>query len=133
MQITLTTFNKEDHLPIMAMWSAKRSRPLMDADLIPNHGWIAYNETKMPVGAATLLRIDTPYAIINNLVTNPDAPGQEREAAINMIIEALANDAKEFGCKIVGYGTNVAKMVPRCENLGFTVYDSNITVLGRKL
>jgi hypothetical protein len=104
-------------------WYGKRSmKPTID--LIPMVGFIVPG-----IAAGFLLSTDTSCCILEPFIANSDAPGEQRELALMLILGDLVNYAKNAGyTKIFGFSTNT-RMVDRVIEHGFEIVETgSITV-----
>jgi len=96
------------------LWMTKRKFPILDGGFYGRNGWIEEG-----VAAGFLTCTDTQVALMENFVTNPDAPAFKRGLALIEITKALETIAKEKGYKYAMAYSNVETIHKIAENLGY--------------
>lgn len=99
-------------------WLAKRLLPLVKESDIPENGYIAYNND-IPVSAAFLRKCEGNIAIIDSLITDPEAPSEVRHVAIDSITENLIRVGSEMGLKAIICFSVDASTILRAKKHGF--------------
>lgn len=79
--------------------------------------------------AAAWLFSAPPFAIIECLVANPAAEDAERDAALDAVVRAVLDDARQRGCKVVLATTGVEAVKARAQRLGFSMLSDNNALL----
>lgn len=134
-------FKKDEDFKILREMANKRDLKHLDSEEIPVLGVLvsqkrvvvkvatAQSETKdMPVAIGFLRQCEGFYAIMDSVITNPDATREERHEALQMVFEELINLAKGMGVfRIIGFSVDQGIM-ERSKTFGFK--EINQTVLG---
>lgn len=113
-------------------WHEAHSWPLLAADFWPKTGVIISNGDN-DLAAAFLYRTDSPICWIENIISNPRSAKMERRAAIDMLIDTLAAEAKNSGFKAVLCMTEHRRLMQAFEEAGFTELPGNMTGFMREL
>lgn len=112
-------------------------RPYQQNDLEEINSWFqAHNVPKIPVSAipkvgfvvpyvaaAFLYQTDGNFALIENLVTNPLKEATIRHEAIDMVVDAITNKAKDLGFHQLVFLTNEKQVMRRGERHDFDYVD----------
>ena len=93
--MNLRAFNPLD-LDEMNRWYTLRQEPSVRVEMLPRLGFIAPG-----VAAGFLYQTDSALALVEGLVSNPEALLCRRVKALSMILAALTEAAKDFGFKLV--------------------------------
>jgi hypothetical protein len=80
-----------------------------------------------------LLRTDTKRALIEPLVNNGYAPAADREAATDLVVLAILEEARAQGFRVVQGNTVLDAVVARALRLGFTLKEKRYRVVTREL
>lgn len=88
-------FESSDYAQIAGWFRARGMEPPRRGDF-PSFGLIEEG-----IGAGFLMVTDTPLAIIDFFITNPDAARRRRHAAMDAITEGLLRQAKHLGFRAV--------------------------------
>ncbi len=86
---------------------------------MPENGVIAF-ENDRPVAAAFLRKCEGPFAIMDSLITDPDAPGQVRNDAIDSMVQALVALGEDLCLKAIICSTSNESVIARAKRHGFT-------------
>ena len=111
--LTPIRFVLEQHFEEMLRWFAARGEQ-MTPDALPQSGFIIPGKA-----AGFLYRTDSSMAMIENLVASPELPREERSAAVDAIVLAVADEARRLGFKTLIGSTVLDVVVSRAERLGF--------------
>lgn len=103
-------------LDTMNEWYAARGLPRVPRDALPAVGFIVDK-----LAAGFLYRTDAPgLALVDGVVTAPDAPRLARAKAVEDVVRALSIEARKLRIpRVVGL-TSVSGMSRLCERLGWT-------------
>lgn len=85
------TFND---LPEMNGWYERHGKPPVDFPSLPGFGLIEEGRA-----AGFLYMTDSTLGLLEGFVTNPEAPREERSAALEKILHALMDEASRLGVK----------------------------------
>lgn len=111
-------FSRVAHLEHIYGWLKARNAFVPEPSDMPEHGFVAYDEGQ-PVAAGFLRRVEGNYALVDSLVTNPDAPGVVRNQAIDMVVKHLLFKAKRLGLKhLIAFSVDTNTLM-RSERHGF--------------
>jgi hypothetical protein len=115
-------FNKEAHHGALMDWLGKRNLPSSYGDNLPSIGFVGYTlETvpPKPVASAHLRMCEQGVALLDNLITDPDASSKQRHEAIDGVVKRIIKTAKEKDVKyIMAYSVDVGTL-KRSEAHGF--------------
>jgi hypothetical protein len=130
--VSLVDFDLAEHGAILHGWFEKRSFPAPDPNYFPGVGVVALFQG-VPVAAGFAYRTDAKLAIIGHLVTDPDASGDKRNAALDAVIQTLTRIAQAEGYELVSCATDLPKLMDRFERLGFSKTDEGVSHFRRNL
>lgn len=89
-------------------------------DDMPKLGYVAY-ERGEPIACAFLRNMEGTCAMFDGLCTNPDAPGDMRSYAIDLLVEKVIKEAKHLGYKgILAFTVDYSTLM-RSQKFGFRV------------
>ena len=108
---------EDDHYPMLMDWWEKRGMGMTPEERLPEIGYIVPE-----VAAGFLYQTDSDIALIEGLISNPETDGFTRHGALDAIVDALAEKAKELGFKTLYGFTRQRAVARRAERHG---YDSN--------
>lgn len=91
-------FHLSDHLSIIRLWLGQRGLRLELADELPEVGFIAF-ERDEPIAAAFLRRVEPNHAQLDGLITNTLSQSALRHEAIDLVVTACIEKAKELKIK----------------------------------
>jgi|SRR6266851_2333323 len=108
-------------------WYTNRGMILEENDL-PKVGFIVPG-----IAAGFILQTDTTSCILEPFIANPFTLKNERDIALEIIMEELLKESKELGYqRVFGFSTNL-KMVWRAQKLGFKVIETNTLTVVKDL
>src|SRR5882757_7005194 len=122
-------FTKEDYPELVKLWN-KRRRPILPISFLPPTG-IVIEVCDVPVAFGFIVKTDTPFATICDLVTNIEASAQDRDVALDVLIRSLEDKAKESGYSAICGSTNHRGLMHRYGKLGFTTVDNDLSLFSR--
>jgi hypothetical protein len=93
--VNLRAFNPLD-LDEMNRWYDLRGEPGVKIEMLPRLGFLAPG-----IAAGFLYQTDSALALVEGLVSNPEALLCKRAKALHLILGALTDAAKDFGFKLV--------------------------------
>lgn len=86
----------------MNRWYERRGEAPIPASMLPRLGLIVPG-----VAVGFLYQTDSSVALVEGLVTNPDAKLCDRAKALQIILEELVESARVFGFKqVIGFGAS---------------------------
>lgn len=112
----------------------KQQHPLPERSEIPLIGFIAYDRGQV-VGAAFLRQVEGMVGLLDGITSNPEVASDIRHKALDALIEAVVNKARELGIKrVIGYSVNDSTKI-RSERHGFVrspyeLYVLNLNEIG---
>lgn len=106
-----------DDLPEIALWHARRG---MDEGW-PREWLSDLGFQVRGVAAGWLITTNTARAMIEDFVSNPDAPKAERRAAIEVVESRIIEEARRLGFRYILGSTNLETMRERAIDLGYHV------------
>lgn len=96
-------------------------------DFIPNSSFII-EENNIPLAFISLYELPIKeYAIVENLVGNPEYKGLKRKEAVNQLHKFVEFYAKYLGYKKLHCLAKEQKLVTRYEDLGYKVTCNTVT------
>lgn len=111
--VNVIPFDLSVHGPMLDSWTGARGIAVPHR-LLPKGGRIVED-----VAAGFMYRTDSPVAILEPIVANPDAPADLRDVAIDRILGALFDMLRTDGYEMVWAWSAHPAVVERCERLGF--------------
>jgi hypothetical protein len=129
---TVQEFKASEHYKIMSRWYESRNFPMVPDYLLPKTGLVVSHDG-VYVCMGQLYRTDGSIATISHLVSSPVASGDERHCALDILLAKLIHIAKAEGFRMVTFATNLEKLSPRFEALGFVKSDENVTHFCKEL
>lgn len=118
-----------DYLTLSSWCQARGLAPPIRR-FMPPTGLIALVEG-VEVCAGFLFKSDANAAILGDIIANPKATGEMRDAALTSIIDALAAIAKSQGFGMICCSTKIPKLLERFKHHEFSVSEDGMTHLGR--
>ncbi len=106
-----------DDLPEIASWYARRG---MDEGW-PREWLSDLGFQVRGVAAGWLITTNTARALIEDFITNPDAPKSERGSAIEALEARIVEEARKLGFRHLLGSTNIDAMRERAKGLGYHV------------
>lgn len=114
-----------DYLDICSWW-LKHNWPIINYEMLPSTGFIVEGYC-----AGFLYKNDSKLAILEFIVSNPEADKQKRSEALDLLLQALINEAKESGYKAIFSSLSHPGLIDRYVKHGFEVTDTTMTNLMR--
>lgn len=91
-------------------------------------GFVVFNENE-PICAAFLRLIEGKYALLDGLISNPNAESQLRNDGINLVVEKIISIAKHLGIKqIIAFSIDKGTL-SRALLYGFAIADDRMIKL----
>lgn len=97
-------------------WAEKRNLVCLDRDCFPEHGFIVDN-----LACVWLYKTDSQVAFLEMLLTNPDAPVNSANQAIEKCVDAAISFCEAGGAKIIRACTMVPAVIKRARERGFRI------------
>lgn len=89
----LTLFKPDEHYEMLSEWRKKRNLESMSIDGFPKTGLIVYEKEK-PILASFLYDTDSYWIFIDGTISDPDTTREERNNAVDMVLDGLLELAK---------------------------------------
>lgn len=83
----------------------------------------------VPGVAAVWIFTTPPFALVECLVSNPAATSDDRDAALDAVVTAALDYAREKGVRVVYSTTTNGAVMARAEKHGFHVVQTNAALL----
>ena len=129
MTYKIRTFTPDDY-KTYSSWLDMRKRPIPAFKHLPAAGWIAH-ENGTDYAAGFISPINTDQCSIQHFASNPMAENDKRGPALEALLDAMIDIAKDRGFSFVAAAANKQKFLDRLSARKFVVYDTNITQMGR--
>lgn len=91
-------YNKKDHEYYCKSWLKARNLDEKLADELPNLGTVVL-ERGEPIAMGFLRMCEGKYAIVDSLISNPEAPGDMRYSALDMVVDNLTVYSRDHDIK----------------------------------
>lgn len=114
-------------------WWKKQGWPAIPVEFLGVNGYIAEKDGQK-IAATWIYRLqDSPWALMEWTVGNPDASWEDRSVALKMVTDTACAWAKENGASKVFTMTKSARFMDKLIETGFIKTDSEMTHLMRSL
>lgn len=120
--------NLDNDYAELANWWTEYGWSPIPASLLPASGLIVPG-----LAAGFVYLSNSSLAWIEWVVGNPAAPSADRDAALEILIPALMEQAKAAGAEMAVLATKHKKLIGRLESHGFQASDTDMTHLVRRL
>lgn len=101
-------------------WLTLRGLSVLGADDLPKIGYIAF-ERGEPIAAGYIRRVEGGTGLIDSLITNPDAPGDMRSSAIDLVVEHLLQTAIKANIhRLLAYSVDSNTLLRAEKRFGFS-------------
>ncbi len=130
--INVRKIEMERDFPTMLKWWGSRGAEFKAEWLPQDTTFVAEHEGRL-VFAESLILTNTCYAMLEHLVSDPEAPWQVREQAILRTHDAMAELAEDLGVKNIVVYTNGARVVDKLEQRGFRLAFNKISMMVREI
>lgn len=117
-EMHIEEFDKERHSVFVSEWLKARD---MSDDVVRNlplYGFIAY-EYDVPVASVFLRQVEGKFGLIDGLCSNPYAPPEIRNIAIDTLTQQLIETAKKLSLKMLYAWTEDSNTLERSSRHGF--------------
>jgi len=126
--IKLEKYNKAWN-PLLKSWLSARDQDT-GTDELPEIGYLAMCDN-LPVAAGFVRRCEGGYGILDSFVTNPDAPSEIRNEALDLLASRLIEVAKNSNIKKLLASSLDKNTIERSIRFGFKALPH--TLLGLKI
>jgi hypothetical protein len=130
MRTLIRVLKLDEDLPKLQGWWKARKFPPANPEFLPPTG-VMVSVNGVDTCAGFLFKSDANAAIIGNIVSNPEAPGKDRNEALDLLIATLAGIAKNDGFGMVCCSTNLPRLMDRFQSHGFIKTDDSVSNFGR--
>lgn len=113
-------------------WGENRGMKIGTPGFLPPTGIVVAYYSK-PVCMGFMIRCDNGVAINSDFMSDPDAPKELRNEAVEFMREKLYELARQQGFRVVIAFTSIPKHVERLKEKGYIEMDKNLVHLGRIL
>lgn len=131
--ITRLYNNKTDYATLTAWWTAH------DWLVVPEHalpplGLVVESTAGSPIAAVFLYQTDSSICWVEWLVADPNTDKHLRDVAINIVLNDIADIARDYGYKAIFTSSAFSQLTDRLsEKHEFIVTDKNMTHLIKSL
>lgn len=122
----ITPFIAAEHYPTLSAWWRDQRWPPVPLDMLPELGLVVTDDHEAHA-AGWLYTTNSPIALIEWLVGNPNSSHETRGQALDTLIEALTRAAHSRGFRHVWSSLVHDRLIERYKRLGFTVADKHAT------
>lgn len=132
-KMNIRLFMNKDYEEVCRWWH-QHGEPVPPRSLISDYTYILENKDGTPWVCLSLIAFNTPHiAWSAGLVSNPDIPKEGRKAAVKMLWDHVAEQARKMGYNnLLCIAPNKA-LEKRYQELGFEVTKTNQTFLVKSL
>ena len=117
----------KDHEEIMRWWKSRLPEAsIIPSEFFPDSGFIVDGKA-----AVFLYKTNSAVAYIDLLISNPEVPLSESQAALDLVVKACIDEAKKLGSKMLLGQTNRNYVAERAMNHGMAVYPNYYMLLLR--
>jgi hypothetical protein len=126
--ISAQFFKPEVHHPIIAEWWKAQNWPVLSLRHLPELGFVTY-AGDVPAAAGFLYQTDSAFCWFEFIVANPAVRGDERDQALEMLIQKAQEAAECMGFGTIFMSVNNQKLIHRLKAKGFQQNESGMTNL----
>lgn len=112
---------EESDYPVLCEWWKGHKWPPIPAPMLPQTGLIIPGYC-----AGFVYRTDSSIAMIEWIISNPKAAREHRSQALDELIQALVNKARDLGYSAAFSFIKHPLLLKRYEKTGFTVTDQGM-------
>lgn len=125
--ITVRRFVKDDFITLN-MWRRERDLADVSFDEIPECGFMASHFDR-PLACSFLRRCEGGFGIMDSVVADKYADGALKSEALDLLFEAVINQARDFRMtNVVGF-TVKNSMIKKAKSFGYKESDHKLMVL----
>lgn len=117
---------------LLVEWAHGRKFVLPKPEHLPPTGRIVVCN-KIGVCAGFMVKTDANMAVICALISNPEAPKENRQAGVDFLMRYFVDLAKSEGFTLVAISTSIPKFKERIKKSGFHPAEENVTIFGATL
>jgi hypothetical protein len=112
---------KTDYETILGWWGG-HAHPdyILPSHLLPPSGWIVVDDDDTPLCITWLYYFQhTPGALLGNIVSNPDAPAEDRAKAFDLLMLRVTTEADKNNAQTIIGITTRPGVVRKAKKFGF--------------
>ena len=114
---------------LLVEWAHARKFILPKEEHLPPTGrLVVANNVGMCAGF--LVKTDCKMAVICCLISNPEAGKEDRQAAVDFLMNYFRDLAKKEGFTMVAISSSIPKFKQRIANQGFGMAEDGVTIFG---
>jgi hypothetical protein len=126
--VEIQAYCPKRHYPTVALWEEEHGLSPTPPDLFPKIGFFVPSTC-----AGFLYQTDSNVALIEGLITSPLSDPERRDEALDIVVEALLEEAKKLGYSVVYGFTSVSAVSRRALRLGFEKSPKPYQLVTRRL
>lgn len=124
----LVSFNPKLHSAILLEWTVDRGINSTLVEDLPEYGVMAF-EHDLPIAAGFLRKVEGGYAMLDSLITNPNAPPDIRNVILDRVTTKLIDTARRNKLKALIANSLDKNTLMRSAKHGFTSLPHTLIVL----
>lgn len=114
---------------LILLKSQSMTNPYMHLENLPAYGLMVYDHD-LPVAAGFLKIVEGgKSAILDSLITNGDLPAEQRDLALDLLVENILKDAKALGIKQILAFSSDRNTLVRAQRFGFAQLEHHVITL----
>lgn len=121
-------FNPDDHMDHICEWLKLRNLPYSLGEQLPEIGFMAF-EGGQAICAGFLRKVEGDFAMLDSLITNPEALNYLRSNAIDAVVRELIKAAKAWGISSLIATSTDAHTLERSKKHGFVAMPDTVIAL----
>jgi hypothetical protein len=121
-------YQKDKHFSQLAQWCKQWDLPLQWLDVLPTTGLIVEN-----TAAIFAYKTDSKVCFIDQLICNKDTKREDRDAALDKLVDILLHTMKEKGFSYIASNSSNPKVLELALRHGFTVDSKPVTFFMRQI
>ena len=125
--MNIREYKNSDYWTLASWWTA-HNWACPHQEMLPKTGFIIED-----VCAGFLYKTDSKIAFLEWIISNPKSNKEERNKALNILINQLCEDAKKSEFEAIFTSSNHNKLIERYKNHGFNLTDESVTHLIKRI
>jgi hypothetical protein len=130
--LTMRLFNFDRDYGIIKAWWELHGSSVPKREHLPTTG-IVIEVSGKPVSAGFLYRTDSRICVFEFVVVDPEASREDRDIALDLLIEAAMYWAKQEGYTLIYNSSGIQRFIARLEGKGFIKADTGQTHMFREV
>lgn len=126
-------YNHDKHYEIISTWWTAWKWDIIPTVALPENGIVIYSDCGIPLCAGFIYKTDSCIAWIENIISNKSAPKDKRGGAVDFLIKALCERAKELGFTVAMTSICHTGLMDKMISNNFQKTDLNMTNMLRVL